>query len=127
MIRIESEGDFKDLKKYLEKNSDIGSQLAALSIQRIADEGVKALEEATPQRTGTTAHSWSYEIEEENGEIVVYWTNDNIVDNVNIAIIIQYGHSTGTGGYVEGIDYINPALQPIFDQMSEDMWEAVTS
>lgn len=127
MIKIESEGDFKNLTKFLDKAKDTRHMLMLAGIERVAQEGVEALKSATPQRTGTTANSWSYEIEDSDGEIVVYWSNDNIVDGVNIAVILQYGHATGTGGYVEGIDYINPALEPIFDTITEDMWEVVTS
>ena len=127
MIKIESEGDFKNLTKFLDKVKDTRHMLMLAGIERVAQEGVEALQSATPQRTGTTANSWSYEIEDNEGELVVYWSNDNIVDGVNIAVILQYGHATGTGGYVEGIDYIKPALEPIFDTITEDMWEVVTS
>lgn len=127
MLKIKSEGEFKNLTKFLDKAKDTRHLMMLAGIERVAKDGVEALRAATPQKTGTTANSWSYEIEDDDGKIVVYWSNDNVNDNVNIAIILQYGHATGTGGYVEGIDYINPALEPIFDTITEDMWEVVTS
>jgi hypothetical protein len=87
--------------------------------------GVDALSRATPIETGDTAHSWEYTITHEPGRDVVAWYNTHRVEDVNIAVIIQYGHGTGTGGYVEGRDYINPAIQPVFDKMVDEMWKAV--
>ena len=89
--------------------------------------GVDALSAATPSDTGTTAASWSYDIQETSSGVTINWYNSNINDGVNIAIIIQYGHGTGTGGYVQGRDYINPALQPLFDQMSEAVRRVVAN
>lgn len=93
----------------------------------MAAAGVAALESATPRRTGLTASSWSYEIEESNGQLVVSWNNSNVNNGVNIAVILQYGHGTKNGGYVVGTDYINPALRSIFDEMTDSMWKAVVS
>lgn len=87
--------------------------------------GVDALASATPKDTGKTANSWSYEITKDQGKYTIYWKNTNINDGVPIAIILQYGHGTRNGGYVKGRDYINPALQPIFDQIAEDAWNEV--
>lgn len=87
--------------------------------------GVEALQAATPSDTGETARSWSYEITQEKDRTTITWTNSHIVDHVNIAIILQYGHATRNGGWVEGRDYINPALQPLFDQMAEEVWGEV--
>ena len=87
--------------------------------------GVEALQAATPQDSGETARSWSYEITQDKNRATITWTNSNIVNHVNIAIIIQYGHATRNGGWVEGRDYINPALQPLFDQMAEEVWGEV--
>lgn len=126
MIGFKQEGDFDNLNKFLKTNIDINS-LVTKTIESIAEQGVEALSSATPVRTGKTAASWSYRIENKKGTTTVLWTNDNVVDGVNIAIIIQYGHGTRNGGYVEGVDYINPALKPIFDQMTESMWKAVLS
>ena len=89
-------------------------------------EGVRALEAATPKDTGRTASSWSYERIVENGTAKLIWTNDNINDGANVAVLLQYGHMTGSGGYVEGIDYINPALRPVFEKLADDAWAEVT-
>lgn len=96
-------------------------------LDRLAQRGVSALEAATPAESGLTGASWSYEIETKNGRTTITWINTHTVDGVNIAIILQYGHGTGTGGYVSGRDYINPALQPIFDEIADDVWKQVTS
>ena len=90
-------------------------------------EGVQALRNATPVESGLTAESWDYEIKRTRDYIEIIWTNSNINDGVPIAIILQYGHGTGTGGYVQGRDYINPAIQPIFDKIAEKAWKVVTS
>ena len=99
-----------DFKRYLAKYGQLG---------------VDALASATPKDTGKTANSWSYEITKDQGKYTIYWKNTNINDGIPIAIIIQYGHGTRNGGYVQGRDYINPALQPIFDQIAEDAWNEV--
>ena len=97
-------------------------------LEGYAQIGVNALAGATPADTGITAASWSYEIIDEGGELRIIWSNSNVVDGwFNVAVGIQYGHGTGTGGYVTGIDYINPALKPVFDAISEKVWKAVTS
>ena len=89
--------------------------------------GVDALSSATPTKTGKTAASWSYQINRRKDTTEIVWTNTNSNGGVNIAVILQYGHGTGTGGYVQGIDYINPALRPIFDQIEQDVMKAVRS
>lgn len=89
--------------------------------------GVKALREATPKKTGKTANSWSYNIVKTGNGLSIEWNNSNIVKGVPIAVIIQYGHGTGTGGYVQGLDYINPAMRSVFQKIAEDVWEEVTS
>lgn len=93
-------------------------------LNKYGNMGVIRLQEFTPKDTGVTAYSWSYDIEEDKdrGVITLRWTNSNIVDYVNIALIIQYGHATRNGGWVEGRDYINPALQPVFDKIARDVW-----
>ena len=88
--------------------------------------GVDALSSATPSDSGLTASSWSYEIEHSSSSAVIKFTNSNINKGVPIAIILQYGHGTGTGGWVQGRDYINPAIQPIFDKIVQDAWKEVT-
>lgn len=89
--------------------------------------GVEELRRATPQDSGETAKSWSYEIVEEKGTTSIYWKNDHYNNGVNIAIILQYGHATRNGAWVEGTDYINPALKPIFDRMAQEAWKEVVS
>ena len=89
--------------------------------------GVSALAAATPVDTGKTADSWIYEIETSKDSYTITWSNTNVNNHVNIALILQYGHATRNGGYVSGRDYINPALQPVFDQIAEEAWREVTS
>lgn len=90
--------------------------------------GVELLSAYTPKRTGKTAASWIYEItKEDNSQVTITWKNTNIQDGVNVAILIQYGHGTGWGAYVQGIDYINPALQPLFDEMAQTIWKETIS
>lgn len=95
-------------------------------LDKYGEEGVKALAEATPKDTGQTAASWYYRIEHNASSISVIWFNSNRNNGVPIAIILQYGHGTGNGGYVKGIDYINPAMKPIFDEMARNAWKEVT-
>lgn len=87
--------------------------------------GVEALARETPFDTGETARSWNYEIIQENGQVRVSFYNTNVNKGVNIAIILQYGHGTGTGGWVQGIDYINPAIAPVLEQLAAEAWEEV--
>jgi hypothetical protein len=96
-------------------------------LDSLAQRGVTALKGQTPTESGLTGASWSYEIEVKKGAVTITWTNSNVVDGANVAILLQYGHGTGTGGYVSGRDYINPALQPIFDEIAEAVWKKVTS
>lgn len=123
MIRCVVKGDFKKTRSFLKraKRTDFESLL-----KQYAEEGVKALSAATPVVTGKTAASWSYEIEKNPGQISIYWSNSNVVDGVPIAVILNYGHGTGWGGYVRGREYISPAIQPIFDQIAEAAWKEVT-
>lgn len=88
--------------------------------------GVDALREATPKDSGKTADSWYYEITQDRNQTTIEWCNSNMNDGVSIALILQYGHGTGTGGYVRGIDYINPAMKAIFDDMANECWKEVT-
>lgn len=90
-------------------------------------DGVQALRNATPVDSGATAEAWDYEIKRTRDYTEIVWTNSNINDGVPIAVILQYGHGTGTGGYVQGRDYINPAVRPIFDKIAEKAWKVVTS
>lgn len=123
MISFGQKGDFSKTMKFLQKAKD----LARLTIlHKYGREGVAALASATPVDTGKTAASWSYKIEQKNGSVSLAFFNSNVQNGVPIAIIIQYGHGTGTGGWVEGRDYINPAIQPIFDRLLDAIWREVT-
>lgn len=125
MIKIKHKGDFKALHKVLEvcTNSHYESIL-----NYYGQKGVEALRAATPQDTGKTADSWSYEIRTsaEKGYYAIIFNNSNIQNGyANIAILLQYGHATRNGGYVQGRDYINPAVQPIFDEIAEKVWKEI--
>lgn len=124
MIGFSHTGNFKKTRDFL--NADHNSKVDSV-INSLASTGVSLLQANTPRKTGKTAASWRYEIEKSEGQTSVNFINDNVVNYVNIAIILQYGHATKNGGYVQGRDYINPALQPIFDLMADRMWEAVVS
>lgn len=89
-------------------------------------EGVKALADATPKRTGLTAASWNYKIEDVDGKVTMTWFNTNVQNGVPIAIILDYGHGTGRGTYVQGKHYISPAIQPVFDRIANEVWKEVT-
>lgn len=123
MISFRQKGDFSKLNRFLEK----AKGAAHLSVlDRYGREGVAALSSATPVESGKTANSWFYEIERSKGSATITFKNSNINHGVPIAIILQYGHGTGTGGWVEGRDYINPAIQPVFDRIANAAWEEVT-
>ena len=96
------------------------------TLERYGQAGVEALRAATPIESGATASMWNYEIQNDGKTVRITWTNDNINDGVNIAVIIQYGHGTGTGGYVQGRDYINPALHSVFDKIADEVWREIT-
>lgn len=123
MITFKHKGDFSKADNFLKK---------AKNAARIGDldtygqEGVNALSSATPVETGTTANSWRYEIVRKDGSVSINFLNTNIQNGVPIAIILQYGHATRNGGWVEGRDYINPAIQPIFDRIANNAWREVT-
>lgn len=123
MISFRQKGNFSKLDRFLEK----AKEAARLSIlDKYGREGVAALESATPVRSGKTASSWYYEIEHNSNSHTIRFNNSNVNKGVNIAIILQYGHGTGTGGWVEGRDYINPAIQPVFNRIADAAWEEVT-
>ena len=123
MISFRQKGDFAKLSSYLERVKE-AARLGILD--KYGKEGVAALSSATPKDTGETAASWYYTIEPKKGSASIVFNNSNINDGVPIAIILQFGHGTGTGGWVEGRDYINPAIQPVFDKIAESAWEEVT-
>jgi hypothetical protein len=118
-----SSGSTKKTQSFLETvmKTDLNSGLAIF-----AQAGVNALASATPVDSGLTASSWGYEIEADGDSVAIRWVNNNINNGANVAVLLQYGHATGTGGYVSGYDYINPSIQPIFDQIAEDVWRKVT-
>lgn len=120
MISYVLKGDFKNTEKFLKKAK---SKKMTSLLNKYGQQGVNALSSATPKDTGLTAGSWSYEIKQTDGSIAVYWKNSNIQKGVMIAIILQYGHGTRHGGYVQGRDYINPAMKPIFDKMAQEAWK----
>lgn len=122
MVGFRQKGDFSKLTRYLEKAKE-AARLGDLD--RYGRAGVAALASATPVDSGETARSWYYRIEQRDGVASITFLNSNIQQGVPIAIILQYGHGTGTGGWVEGRDYINPAIQPIFDQIANDAWKEV--
>lgn len=123
MISFRQKGDFSKLTRYLE-NAKGAAKLSSLDVY--GREGVAALASATPVDTGKTASSWYYKISRTNNSVTISFNNSNIQNGVPIAIILQYGHATGNGGWVEGRDYINPAIRPIFDKIAKNAWEEVT-
>jgi len=96
-------------------------------VERIANEGVSALASATPMESGLAANSWGVEIVNSKDSLTITWTNSDVENGFPVAIMLQYGHGTGTGGYVRGVDYINPAIRPIFDRIANEVWKVVTS
>lgn len=123
MISFRQKGDFSNLTNFLER----AKQTVRLSdLDKYGREGVAALASATPVDTGLTANSWYYKIEIKEGSATISFHNSNIQNGVPIAIILQYGHGTGNGGWVEGRDYINPAIQPIFNAIANNAWKEVT-
>ena len=123
MISFRQKGDFSKLNRYLERVKE-SAKIGVLD--KYGREGVAALASATPVETGKTASSWYYEIKRQNGSVSIEFKNSNIKDGIPIAVILQYGHGTGTGGWVQGRDYINPAIQPIFDKIADSAWKEVT-
>ena len=118
MITIKQKGDFKNTEKFLKNKKRININI----LDKYGKIGVEALKKNTPVDTGVTSNSWYYKIENQNGKVTLNFYNSNVKNNVNIAIIIQYGHGTKNGGWVEGRDYINPAVQPVFDKILNDVW-----
>lgn len=123
MIEFRQKGDFSKLTSFLEKAKHA---VRRSDLDKYGREGVAALASATPIDSGKTAESWYYVIEQSNGSASINFYNSNIQNGVPIAVILQFGHGTGTGGWVEGRDYINPAIQPIFDKIADNAWREVT-
>ena len=124
MISFKHKGNFEPTTKFLYKNRKINLNTV---LEKYGQIGVSELERATPKDTGKTSKSWGYKISITDRGASIVWTNSNVVDGVPIAIILQYGHATRNGGYVQGRDYINPALQPVFDGILRDVWKEVTT
>ena len=123
LITFKHKGDFSNLTRFLERAKEV---VHMGDLDKYGRAGVEALASATPVDSGETANSWYYEITNSKGSAKITFNNSNIQNGVPIAIILQYGHGTGTGGWVEGRDYINPAIQPIFDEIANNAWREVT-
>ena len=123
MISFRQKGDFSKLTRFFEKAKEV---VHRGDLDKYGREGVAALASATPVDSGLTASSWYYEIVQGKGSVSIEFRNSNIQNGVPIAVIIQYGHGTGTGGWVQGRDYINPAVQPVFDKIVNNVWREVT-
>lgn len=123
-VKFEVSGGFTKTERFLNR---MKRREYLNVLDEFGREGVQALRNATPVESGLTAESWDYEIKRTRDYVEIIWTNSNINNGVPIAIILQYGHGTGAGGYVQGRDYINPAIQPIFDKIAEKAWKVVTS
>jgi hypothetical protein len=124
MLRRVSSGSFAKTEKFLRGLDD---RKLFSDLDRYGRMGVDALRSATPVETGRAAKSWGYQINTKGGRVSISWFNTDVEGGVNIAVIVQYGHGTGTGGYVQGRDYINPAMRPIFDRILDDVWRKVTN
>lgn len=122
-VSFDSKGDFSKTIKYLGRSAN---GVTFGDLDKFGRQGVDALSKNTPIDSGSTANSWRYEITKTKGKVVISWLNSNVVNGLPIAIILQYGHGTGNGGWVEGRDYINPTLRPIFDKMTNEAWKEVT-
>jgi len=122
MVKMTHHGSFKNAERFFDNSKDLSRRLRT-AFERYGAQGVEALRSATPKESGTTANSWAYTIEDWG----IGFNNTNIQEGYSVALLIQYGHATGNGGYVEGIDFINPALRPIFDKIAEECWKEVQS
>ena len=123
VIQCIVKGDFKKTTSFLKRIQKLDFDSI---MEKYAEEGVKALASATPKRTGKTADSWGYEIVQEKGRLSIFWTNSNIENGLPIAVILEYGHGTGWGGYVQGRHYISPAVRPVFDKIVEEIQKEVS-
>lgn len=123
MLTVTVKGSFDNTERYLKRL--LKPNLLTI-LNKYGSQGVNALSNATPRRTGLTAESWVYTITQRKGYYSIRWHNTNVSDGIPIAVLLQYGHATRNGGYVQGRDYINPALRPIFDQIAAEAWKEVT-
>lgn len=122
MISFTQKGDFSKLDSYL---NNLKGLFGHSDLDKYGKIGVAALASATPKDTGNTANSWYYKIKKTGDSISLEFCNSNVNEGVPIAVILQYGHGTGNGGWIEGRDYINPAIQPVFDEILNSMWKEV--
>jgi len=122
MFRVGSTGSFKNIERFLKKSPSN----TYFGLEALAQRGVDALASATPVDSGLTANSWTYSINRDKTGVTIEWHNTNVNDGANVAILLQYGHGTGTGGYVRGRNYINPAIIPIFDVIEKQVWKEVS-
>lgn len=123
MLVIETSGNFENTERFLKK---MQKQEVFSSLEKYGKLGVDALSRATPKDSGKTASSWSFRVKKSFGSYTIEWLNTHVNQGVNVAIILQLGHGTGTGGYVVGRDYINPAIRPVFDRIANEVWKEVT-
>lgn len=124
-LKVTVSGNFNNTMRFLQR---IQQRTYVLNVEKYGAQGVAALKAATPVDDGDTRDGWYYEIVNKPGYYALHWCNSNLVNpgNIPVAVLLQYGHATRNGGYVEGVDFINPALRPIFDQIAADMWREVT-
>lgn len=125
IVTIKTTGDFNHITKFL--NFISGSKYIEDILKRYGEKGCKALEEATPEDTGETANSWSFETYHDSSRCRITWHNSKMAGGVPLVILIQYGHATKNGGFVQGVDFINPALKPVFDKILEEVWREVVN
>jgi hypothetical protein len=123
MINFSHSGDFKNIDAYLKRMKSINFKNV---LDKYGKRGVTALEEHTPIKSGETASLWGYRTYFDNDKVTITWYNDHVENDVPIAIILQYGHATKNGGYVQGVDYINPAIAPIFEEILYEIWRVIT-
>ena len=123
MFHFISRGDWSKTTNFLNRMKDLFKEV---NFDKYGRTGVIALESATPKDTGATANAWSYKIEKTGSQVSIVWENRNEPNGFPVAVMLQFGHGTGTGGYVRGIDYINPAMRPVFEKIADDLWREVT-
>lgn len=124
MLKIRSNSNFKKTRKYLVSRKE---RLRIECAEKYAERGLEALRKNTPKDTSLTSQSWSYEVLRSRDRVQIIYSNSNVNDGANIAILLQLGHGTGTGGYVRGVDYINPAIQPVFKDLADEAWREMKS
>ena len=123
LIKIKHKGNFNNAERFF--NRVLKREYLNI-LDNYGKMGVDALRQATPSSSGKTADSWNFGIEEGNGTVTLYWTNSNENQGVNIAILLIYGHGLQNGSYVQGIDFVNPAMRPIFEKIADESWKEVT-